>query len=454
MTALVTGLLCHSFMIFNKISWHDDVSNIFDVGATYSSGRWALGLLSSAVKALWGMNLSMPVINGVLSILFIALSAYLIILKFNLNKIYEQILTVAAMVSFPVVAATFGYIFTAPYYFFALFLATAGAYFICSYLDDVSTRYKIVYGLIGIVCIAIATGIYQAYFAFAAGYIFFYLLYALYTSEAEDKHLIQTGVLMVLTCAAALAVYVIVNKIFLAFAHVGMDDYQGLSSMTSFSLKSIFIGIAKCYYKFLLLFISGYNGLFTTVSSRIVLLVLAYAYGAACLVRMRDVKSSVRKILILVMHALTPVIIQLIVLLSANSTGSAWVHTLMVYNIVFLMIVPLCFIQTKLLKKIAVLCIALLIFSFGVLDNIAYFKAWIYTQQEMQYYNRLIMRIEEYDGYETGMPIALVGEFNTDSFVHYDELDQVTIIPYRSDFLMIQNAIFNEIVGKCRRCTL
>ncbi|MBE5943317.1 MAG: hypothetical protein E7258_00185 [Lachnospiraceae bacterium] len=46
LSTLIFGLIAQGMALFNKFSFHDDVAELFGVGATTSSGRWMLELLS------------------------------------------------------------------------------------------------------------------------------------------------------------------------------------------------------------------------------------------------------------------------------------------------------------------------------------------------------------------------------------------------------------------------
>ena len=46
LSAYLFGLLAHGMTLFQKLSVLDDVLCLFDTGATYTSGRWFLGILT------------------------------------------------------------------------------------------------------------------------------------------------------------------------------------------------------------------------------------------------------------------------------------------------------------------------------------------------------------------------------------------------------------------------
>ena len=59
-SATFWGLLAHGMVLFNKYSFHDDVRYFNEVGATYESGRWMLGILGSLSANLLGSKKLQP----------------------------------------------------------------------------------------------------------------------------------------------------------------------------------------------------------------------------------------------------------------------------------------------------------------------------------------------------------------------------------------------------------
>ena len=120
-SVLIWGMFANIYMFTNKISFHDDMGALFGVGTTYASGRWLLGILGDLVKKFYG-NYSLPVLGGFLSLFFIALAAIILVDVFEIHSRVNSILAGAIMVLFPAVVSVFAYMYTAPYYYFALLL--------------------------------------------------------------------------------------------------------------------------------------------------------------------------------------------------------------------------------------------------------------------------------------------------------------------------------------------
>ena len=467
-TAAVAGILAHAFMLFNKIGWHDDFRHTFDVGGTYMSGRWALGLLASLMKSLFGMNVSLPGFNGFLSLFFIALSAWLIILRFRIRRVLDQIFVTAIMICFPVVTATFSYMFTAPYYFFSLLCATAGAYLVTDCLDIFLDGKKAregtrvldrVPGILrlagGLLLLVFSMGIYQAYLVSAICFIFFYLFSRSLDEDTDSRRWILTCLAAAAAAGVGLLLYFVFNKLALRWKGLEMGTYQGLNSMTQFGLTEILSGIRNCYRTFFGIFKRGYQGLFTLGTSRKILLILcALTVLEIVILTVAKVRSILQWIFILSLLALSPLVLQLIVLMTSNSGGGSEVHSLMVYSLVYLFIFPIALMQkldtlslraiSPWMRRAVVCCLLFFTVYFTFFANTAYFKAWIYKEQGVQFFNRLIVRVEMEEGYDPSMKVALVGTFDRDSYTHYPELDQIQIMRYTFGAFVANNSPGNN----------
>ena len=119
-SVIVFGLLAHNYMFTNKLPNYDDMG-ITGFGATFRLGRWFLWVLGSIVYHL-DFSYSLPWINGIVSLVFIAVSAALLVYIFNLKNKLSIILISGMLVVFPSWTSTFFFMFTAPYYSLAVFL--------------------------------------------------------------------------------------------------------------------------------------------------------------------------------------------------------------------------------------------------------------------------------------------------------------------------------------------
>ena len=64
-SAAVFGLLAHGIMLFNKLSAHDDLHYLFELGTTVTTGRWTLHILYWLHTVFFqDTPMSLPLLNG------------------------------------------------------------------------------------------------------------------------------------------------------------------------------------------------------------------------------------------------------------------------------------------------------------------------------------------------------------------------------------------------------
>ena len=156
-STLICGLIAHSLMLFNKLSAHDDLHYLFELGTTVTTGRWTLHILYwFHLLFFQDTPMSLPVLNGFIAILCIGASASLIV---RLLRIQSRFLSAALgclMVCFPTITGLFFYMFTIHYYMFALLGMVFSACLLCQ-----KSRW---FTKVFVVCIGAASlGVYQGF---------------------------------------------------------------------------------------------------------------------------------------------------------------------------------------------------------------------------------------------------------------------------------------------------
>ena len=157
LSALIFGLFCHGTGLLNKLSHQDDIANLFGFGATITSGRWMLHVLSWLEGLLFGTgNASLPLYNGLISILCVsAVCALLTDLLRIRSRVYSALLG-GVMIAFPVMAVLFSYMFTSHPYMIGLLMMTLCGWLICK---DTPWWLKAAGVLLG----GASVGVYQAF---------------------------------------------------------------------------------------------------------------------------------------------------------------------------------------------------------------------------------------------------------------------------------------------------
>ena len=100
--ALVLGFAAHMFMLANKICFAGDAGGLFRKGDAIVSGRWGLALTSYIMP-----DISMPWLNGLMSLLLIGVAVCMTVSIFKIRSRALQILLARLIVCSPAQRATF-----------------------------------------------------------------------------------------------------------------------------------------------------------------------------------------------------------------------------------------------------------------------------------------------------------------------------------------------------------
>ena len=130
LSCLAFGIVSYGVLLFQKLSVHDDLHYFFSVGATYSSGRWFLGVLGELVSLVFGSgHFSTALWHGLLTLVFLGLAEGIVVSLLELRQKRSVVLACGILTVFPSICSLLGYAFTAPYYTFGFFLAALGVWF-------------------------------------------------------------------------------------------------------------------------------------------------------------------------------------------------------------------------------------------------------------------------------------------------------------------------------------
>ena len=411
----IGGLFVHGYEMFAKHPNYDEFISIFHYGGGYNLGRWMLSLIGNLIFRIDGL-VSLPWFNGLLFITFISLAACLFIIPLEINNRFIRFLIGLIFISFPSMTATLSYMFTAPYYAFAILLV-AFAFYIA-----VDSKYGFIPAAF-LICFSM--GIYQAYFCLIASFLLAYVIKDSFLEKHDlKKTFCNMGKYLTMMVVGLLS-YMIANKIFLKYKNTDLSSYQGISEMGKYSPSSIFNAIGLCYKKFFSFFYEDYVTLFPYKALNIVLIILWIIFIAAfIMVFANNVKKNKKSLLALFELLLVPFAINLIFVMCANSLDT--VHALMCESVIMMFVFPLLiidlFISDKKNKGVnnAFLYTASVVTVFAFLiyakfANTSYLAYELHYEQTYSFFNELKTRIQSADDYSKDMPVCFVGTYDDDS---------------------------------------
>lgn len=122
LTSLIVALISHGFVFFNVFSYHDNITQS-GFGTTIKSGRFTLYIIEKMMRYFLGSSVyNLPVLNGVLTIVFLSLSSYMIIKILDIKNNILIIIFSCLMVTSPSITTLLAYRFTSYLYTFSLML--------------------------------------------------------------------------------------------------------------------------------------------------------------------------------------------------------------------------------------------------------------------------------------------------------------------------------------------
>lgn len=419
-SAVVFGILSQGMGLFNKFSHHDDAMNLFGAGATYTSGRWMLELLTKLENIIYmDGQYSLPAFNGFLAILFIALAACLVVDLLDIKNTFLCCFIGGLMVCFPTVTAMFHFIFTVHYYMLSMLLSVLAVWLICRHKKWPAT-------LLGILLLCASIGIYQAFLPTAlCCFLLFLIRYVselpqMSNAERHPDNIYKPFLSLVLkiglSVLLSLALYFIINKLYLNAMGATLSSYKGISEMGKASLAEYFERIYNSYRDFVLPYPLHARTVYPNSVKVIyyICLLAIFVMGLAQLWRIFR-KKPVCAVICGALMCLFP----LCTGFSTVMVRLGEVHSLMVYSYLFTFIffawladnthVECAAVSRTFGSLICLICIVLSL-AYCRYDNKCYMKTQFSQQQAISFYNILISRIQSVEGYSDELDITFINE--------------------------------------------
>ncbi len=427
--AFLFGLITHGMVLFNKLSWHDDIFSLFMTGTAIPLGRWMLYVFAELERWFYGNGyFSLPVVNGVISLLCIGLSAGLIVNHFQIRSRMLSVLLGAVMAVFPVVTSLFGFMFTIHYYMVALLMIMAGSVLICS-----EGWWKKAAGMLLGGC---AVGVYQAFIPVMLMMVLLDQIMFLVRKDEKTGIWARRLLIQTLCIAGVMAVYFAGNDYFLRTRDLKLDDFLGINEIEGASMGQYPERAGLAYREF---FHLTHNTLWDMYPQALyniyrMMLCLDLMLGICWMIRVWK-KSPFRALMLGLMLALVPLGCNFAFVMSEE------VHSLMVYGQVMQMVLLVCLVDwperpLPSLHRVISMVTALLLICGNIMyfryDNQCYLKVTFQQQEAISWNTTLVTRIESTEGFRDELPVAFVNRENMEdrNLCNLDEFDFLTLGTY------------------------
>ncbi len=409
-TGMIIGWITHFYMLTHKLPNWDDISQINRLGLTKQIGRWMLDYLQFI-----GQKASNPAIHGMLAIIFVSLSACLVVATLKLKSVTASILIPTVMITFPSLTGIMYFMFTAHLYAVGIFLFCLSAYII--------QRYKYGFAISGI-CIILGLALYQPFISISIS-----LMLLILTFDALDgagiRNLLKEGIKYALSLALSTFLYIKISHII--YPEMDKETYGGVNEMGKIVISELPINFARVYKRVLEYFVTrpfGYISSFAHVMN-ICLCALLVVFLLLFLLDKRRWNRVENVCFAGLMVFLLPFAMGFVYFMAPNAPFS----TLMIYaySMFYIFLIAL---SEKLQSSVTffaqenrhrrLLCgipivitfasVLLVCYSAYILDSQAYFRTSIAVERANSFYNRVVSRVEDMPGYKRGDRVAILGE--------------------------------------------
>lgn len=447
-SAVVIGMMIHLPVLLSDIPNHDGLDSLYFDQNMITSGRWFL-MVACGFSSFY----SLPWVIGLLGFLFLGMTAAALVEILEVKKSWAVILISGLLVSFPVLTSTFAYVFTLDGYMLALLLATLSVLF--------TKKYR--YGFLpGALCLAFSMGVYQAYLSFAMILSIFALLDS-FAGAGTVREKLSGVARFLLMGIVGTAGYYGIMQLLLTIQGKQLASYQGIDGMTSGgSSGGIVTTVARMYRDFAAFTLKG-NVLFRNGISALACGALGLAVMGvlvALVVKRKWWKRVTFFAIIVAVAVLLPPVTNVILLVSPSVNY----HLLMRYQWVLYFIGATAFVsrytpETKngwVWEWLALAAAFILVFFYGVTDNIGYSNLEKKYEKTYAYCVRLLDRIEQTEGYYQGIPIAMIGVVGDEQFPETDLTKEVTsgMIGIHGDMLLYTGPNYQKFIRNYLGATL
>lgn len=219
LASILVGLIAHMYKITNWLPNWDSLVFRYDAQNMIALGRWFLPVVCS-----FSSFYDLPFLNGIIAILFHALSAVCICKILDVRKRITAFLIGAIIISFPTATSVMMYNYVADGYSISFFLSTLAAIF----LTKEKPRY-----ILSAILIALSTGIYQAYITVTIMLVLIKLIDGIIYQNTPFSIILKKSVFMLLSGVLGVALYGSILKLLLSVFSVSLLDYQSINSSIS-----------------------------------------------------------------------------------------------------------------------------------------------------------------------------------------------------------------------------
>ena len=415
-STLLIGFITHLFALTNVLHNYDSIGlQPYGYGTGMESGRWLINLI--AWKAIaWFGDYNVPMINGLLMIFLLAVSAALFVSVYGLNE-KGAFCVGTIFATAPAITSTMFFSYTAALYGLGILFAVLAVWF----LDKFRWGF-----LLSVGCVAASMGIYQAYVPLTIGMFVLLLMQRTLRNETSVGKLILKGLYYCAAIAVGAMAYYGILQFLLDYYGKVLDGYQGINEMGQMSPSEFMTYVCFAVITYFRMPVTNYCGLAQTD-----FLKLSYLFLEALLLLtiVYLLATKVRKVLPSIFVGVLGIFFALAVDFIEVMAPKGAVYTIMVFPFVLVLCAPVVLWELvelpksdalkKIVQPMGSVIIALVLFisfNYTYQANTNYTALYYANQKTENYLNSLVIQVRMTDGFTADKEWAFVGNIQDPMF--------------------------------------
>lgn len=412
LSGVLIGWLNHFYMLTNKLMNWDDANSLSQWGRGDSLGRWFLKYIHRV-----GGRHSVPAVHGFLFILFLALSACLVLEIVQIKSTTAAILVPALMMTFPSAVSTMTFMFVAHTSGIGIFMVCLAVYLLRKY------RFGWLPCMVMLVCVL---GIYQSYISFAITLMLMGMVADLINGK-KFPEMLRKGIVCVIVLGVCVLVYMKLSHII--YPNLDNETYGGVGNMGRIAVSEMPRLAARCYKRFLEYFLWKPFDFVTKTAQHTnqITCVLAVLLFVVVSIQ-RKLYQDLLSYLLLVLYCLfLPLAAAFIYFMAPEVNYSM----LMLYAYVLVYVMVLALLEYCMqdwehadmravwqqvaqwgIVIVTTLTMVISCYSDYLLTNKAYLRTNVATERVKSYFNRVIVMVEAQEGFQVDDKVTVLGEFH------------------------------------------
>lgn len=424
LTTFIGGVICHLFMLTNKIPNHDELRTYSVYGGTVISGR-PFTKVGDYISGYFGL----PSKEGLIAIIYIAILSVIIC---RLMKIRRSIICAfvgIGLVVFPTVASSLAYMYIADIFFLTTVLSCLAIWIVEKYRKS-TLKKKIVSVCVAGLLVTMGLSMYQSGFMVSTGLIVLLFIVQELDFSSDEKWSFKDFLFKVLHYAVfmivSLAFYYIVIKITTGVTGLAITDRKGIGSAGILTILNIPSRVVEAYKQFVWYF-------FVRESNTVVSVILPYITGLLTIIATISAfiiafkkgvfKNIARAVVFITLMLCLPIAVEFIYIIVQESTDVKYhmAYCIVLWNVFILSVFDRCdfsfknnFMQNckNIIAWGCVICFVLIQWDNWLYTSNSYNAAYFTYEQTYSYFSNMVSRIQQTDGFTYETPIAIIGGIN------------------------------------------